>query len=595
MSKRIPAVLTVVLFAATPVGAAPDKPIGSCSGAVQIASNADWSKLNGPGTVFCVSVGSFAPGTVNVTADGTAASPRILRFVGSSSTYEPWQAATRATFSGALVFGGANHWVVDGIRFTRTVVDHIIKLENATHVTFQNILMEGAGGGVGQLNLRPGISNITLQNSVLRDTTQGSSDRHCIKLVGRSTNVRIVDNEIYNCAGDAIQVGNGTSSGESDVNEGVVIQGNDLYITTALWSNCNGVKTITGPCACAENAIDIKGTTRAADPVPESKWAKIRGNRMWGFQKPDSTCGGTPSSHTQTVVFHYSGADNILFEDNIVFDAGGGIGLPDKTQGAVPPDDVSEHITIRNNLVYNIWAKSGATTGGGGIELFGKEAFRVEYYFNSLIKAGQFYLLRSANSGANDFRCNLVIDGKTSSGSDQMTVSHDAYYNSAKLSQDAAPPSIVTTSAAAANMIDQCFTIKRQTAPKTKCLAGAMSTASSPHANLCSGVAVGSVPNIGVDNAILSRSTAGAALPRASAPASWLSRFSASSLAPGAASCRHGFLMSGGRNGARRGRRKLAFCAVTAHRRPSRVSLWGIAFKWKRAHDKELSPWILER
>jgi hypothetical protein len=106
------------LFYPTSALAAQDRPIGSCTGAVQIASNTDWAKLNQAGTVFCVHVGSFNPGTVNVTADGTATSPRVLRFVGSSSTYNPWQATTRAAFSGELVFSGANNWVIDGIRFT---------------------------------------------------------------------------------------------------------------------------------------------------------------------------------------------------------------------------------------------------------------------------------------------------------------------------------------------------------------------------------------------------------------------------------------------------------------------------------------------
>jgi hypothetical protein len=215
------------LFYPTSALAAQDRPIGSCTGAVQIASNTDWAKLNQAGTVFCVHVGSFNPGTVNVTADGTATSPRVLRFVGSSSTYNPWQATTRAAFSGELVFSGANNWVIDGIRFTTGSVTHMVKIQNSTNVTLQNVLFEQGGGGVGQLNLRPGISNITLQNSVLRNSLQGPSDRHCIKLVGRSTNVRILDNEIYNCAGDAIQVRNGTTAGEIDVNEGVLIQGNE--------------------------------------------------------------------------------------------------------------------------------------------------------------------------------------------------------------------------------------------------------------------------------------------------------------------------------------------------------------------------------
>jgi hypothetical protein len=183
------------------------------------------------------------------------------------------------------------------------------------------------------------------------------------------------------------------------------------------------------------------------------------------------------------------------------------------TQGAVPPGDVLEHIAIRNNLIYNIWAKPGATTGGGGTKLFGKEATRTEYYFNTLIKAGKNYALTSAASVANDFRCNLVIDGKDDSGTDDATASHNAYYNSNRLNRDTSPSSIVNTSAAAANMVNHCFQIKRRTAPTTKCLVGAKSTASSPHANLCSGLAVGSIPNVGVDNAVLNRPAAGAVLP----------------------------------------------------------------------------------
>jgi hypothetical protein len=484
--------------------AAPNASIGSCSGAVTISSSADWNKLDGSGTVFCVRPGNYS-GTLTVSSDGTSAEPRILRFEASSRTYKPWQASSKATFSGKITFGAANHWVIDGIRFTRGDVGNNIRIRNSSNITLQNVLVEGGGSGTGQLNLRPGNSNITINNSVFRDTMQGGGDRHCIKLVGLSTNIQFLDNEIYNCAGDGIQIGNGNSSGDIDMNEGVLIQGNDFYIPNSLYSDCNGNKTVDGACACAENAIDVKGTTRAEDPVPESKWLKILGNRIWGFQKPDSACGGSPNSHTQSVVFHWGGSDNILFKDNIVFDAGGGLGMPQKAVCC----GVMDHISVINNIFYNIYAKT--TSGGGGVALFGKEAVTTEYYFNTIIQPGQFYIQTSAKSGNNEFRCNLVIDGKTDSGSDNTTASHNAYYNTKTPAEDKSTSSMMDTNAAPANMRSYCFSRRRLTEPQeTYCIPNAEITTSSPHANLCEGVSVGTVKGIGVNDALWNAPQAGA-------------------------------------------------------------------------------------
>jgi hypothetical protein len=373
----------------------------------------------------------------------------------------------------------------------------------------QKVLIEGGGGGTGHLNLRPNISNITVQNSVLRNTVQGSGDNHCVKLVGLSTNVRFLDNEIYDCAGDGIQVGNATS-GNIDVNEGVLIQGNDIYITPAMYTNGSGVKTPTGAYACAENAIDVKGTTAAADPVPEGKWMKILGNRMWGFRKPDTTCGGTPNSYTQSVVFHNADADNILFKDNVVFGAGGGLGIPQKNDGGATWLD---HISVVNNLFYDI-PSFAFTTGSNGVGLFFKQAHKVEAYFNTIIKVGRQSVFRKLNDSLlNDFRCNLFIDARDDSGSDNSLSSHNAYYATGRMNGDTSAASLVRPTAAEASMEDYSFVRKRLTAPETFTVPGAKTAAASPHAQLCAGVAVGSVADVGVDNALWAASAAGAVLP----------------------------------------------------------------------------------
>jgi hypothetical protein len=445
-----------------------------------IQSGADWATVNDPSArVFCVHPGNYtAQGQITLSADGTASAQRYLRYYdpgGLSAGHPVSQAEAERAIVRGLRFTGATHWIVDGLTFRETTRTTLVTFDASSRDNVLNrVLIEGGGNGGGQLQFGSSSYN-TLQNSVLRRTARSpGNDCHCVVL-GGSTGISIVANEIYDCAGDSVQI-------HPEGGEGSLIADNDLYITPALYSDCDGNLDPSGACACAEGALDIKGVLfDVATSAPEAKWVEILDNRMWGFRQTDVACGGSGSPGEAVVIHTTDASDFVLMRGNMVFDAGQGLVLSAET----------DRISVIGNVFYK-------QLSGRAITCY--EGDNHELYFNTFIDSA-IYATIGSSAARTDFQCNVVITGSEPGGAlaADAVADYNAYYDAVAIEDGEHDLGFAT--AAEARNEDLCFTIKRWTDPSEYCVPNGHTTSESPHLGLCSS-GIGARTDIGVDDRI---------------------------------------------------------------------------------------------
>ena len=412
-----------------------------------IASAADWSALNHPNiSKFCVLPGDYsALDKLRLSAGGTADRPRYLVLADHSTDHPArMNEPSRAVISGLEVFG--SWWVID--RMTIRGQKSFVRFAGDDNVLSRS-LIEGGGGGGGQINLGTG-NRTVLRGNVLRDTVRRAKrDTHCIKATEFTHGVRLVDNEIYNCAGDGLQIA---------ASAGMLIENNDFYATPELYSDCNGELSRDGDCACAENGIDIKGTTKARDPAPED-WVTIANNRFWGFRRTDTRCGGTGSGG-DAIVIHFKAA-YISVEANVFFDVDVGFNTPNKA---------SHDIDVLDNLFFlvNDIAISGL-----------KKSTDNRIIGNTVIASGRGV---ATSDESHELACNVFIGTgqvDTNTGAD-----YNVYYGS-EPAADLGQHDLVFENAASAKNAPRRFIIRRFTVPALVTIHNAVTTEQSPHYQIC--------------------------------------------------------------------------------------------------------------
>lgn len=466
-----------------------------------ISSASDLSALNSAAfDVFCVEAGNYP--SVMIKADGTSSKKRVLRHFDGTSI-KPWKLAPdkRAVFSG-ITFTGANHWIVDGISFTnptkRSDTGIVKVVKNSDNNVFNNVHIYDAP--ISLIVFNRGSDNNVLQNSVLQDTNSypgnGGGTPNCIKIqtnIGSDSgsllgvkNLRIVNNEVFNCTEDGMHVlPKSTTSPNAGV-EGLTIENNDFYITNALYTNCSGTRATGGACACAENALDIKVGNLEPNPSG-SEYIRILHNRFWGYRKSDrggAECRSGNSSNGFAVVMHHVGTDNIEISENIVVDTENGF-----TVARSGPDGIS----IINNIIHDT-ANKLKSARKGAIAISGGR--KTEMYFN-YISQSQRYMFINSSSKFIDVRGNTVFKGgepRVSTGTAaerEITVAANSYFQTKPISIDKAAQ---ISSATPANNGSFCFKRKRQTKPETYCIP----TMSAP--SMQQSAAAGQVPGVGIDD-----------------------------------------------------------------------------------------------
>jgi len=467
-----------------------------------IRKPADFSGVNrNTKRIICVTPGDYrSRGTIIIMSSGTKELPRYLVYydpelLQTEAVKHPvYQQQKKRVILSGLRFNYAKHWVVDGISL-KPVSGKSGSLINfpaglaARSVTLKNLLIEGGGGGAGQIYIGSTNNNITIVGNVLRNSKPiAKKDSHCIK-INAAKNIIISQNEIYNCAGDGIQVSH-------DGSPGTKIMNNDIYITTDLYSDCKGTLTTKGACACAENAIDIKGATAADEPAPSSEWLMISDNRMWGFKRTDISCGGTGDAGS-AIVIHYDPSDYIMIENNVIHHSQHGITVSTHNKGL--SSDGTDHVSIINNTIYSI---HNPDNKGSALNL-GK-AFRYEVYFNTIIETDRYLTMGKKPGAWNEFRCNVLIDAGYSLGEWHSTsiVDRNAYFNTTIIQSD--NNDLYFSDAKLSQNTELCFVQRRLTAGETLCVPYAVTTDMSPHKKQCTPKNTILRHGIGVDNRALS-------------------------------------------------------------------------------------------
>ncbi len=436
-----------------------------------IQTAADWDDINDPAyRIFCVHPGDYTDvGTIQLQEDGSAGQERWIRYYDPNNPTDERHPVQRNEDERAVIealrFDDGDYWIVREltVRGDWTVV----MLENgADHNVVDRMLVERS-----RIQIRDGSDDNTIQNSVIRDAPMvPSGDRVCMLLSGASTGpdvavhgTRIVNNEIIDCT-DSIQLYRPDGSSHDIDFGGTVIDENDLYLTAAVYSDCSGNLDPQGDCACAENAVDIKAAGTGSDNI-----VQVSNNRMWGWQRTDTDCGGTGSWGDAVVV--HQGAQYSLFQSNIVWDSARGLTF------------ANDHHSVVDNVVAQI--DNPVDDQGFAILLMGPSS---EAYRNVVVDAHAWGQVEGDDG---DWRCNTLIaagQGRGTPGSG-LVADYNFYYGSEQLALPG-DHDIVHDQAADAQHTELCFLAKRWTGPEEICLVNAAPTPSSPHADACD-------PNLG--------------------------------------------------------------------------------------------------
>ena len=365
------------------------------------------SLLNDGDDCNCVEPGDYrSKGTIDITANGTSGTRKVMRYIrGGDTDDDPWKqsVANRVRFANLDLVG--DFWVIHRISFdpsSGTTID----IDGTDNILNRIYAYDGAVAR--HVNFNTSGDRNTLQNSVITDTgiPFSNTDVHCVN-IAIADDISIVSNEIYNCAGDSIQRGD-----NSNVRPNTVVENNDMYLTSAYYSDGNGNLDPGGDEACAENALDFK-----AEGGTAGNHAKLLNNRMWGFKDTDTQCAGT-GSNANAIVLNEAG-DNSYGEiaRNIIHDT---------HQGMVCANGSPAKWSINFNLVHNTTLQ--------GINLASCDD--IEMYLNMFSHIGTRWI-NIGGSGDKDIRCNTMIDAGTTDGTiaGGVQFSHNTYIDTTNLGE----------------------------------------------------------------------------------------------------------------------------------------------------------------
>jgi hypothetical protein len=457
-------------------------PTAACdtsSSAVRIIDSvADLADLNNPAyRVFCIANGDYrSAGLIHLTRSGSASAPRIIR------PLDNWPGgidnvvqlpSNRRVLLHRLELESASHWIIDGMAIVNQ--DRSSNLSNRTvqmlYDASDNILHRSLieGGRIGFRMLRS--HRNTLQHNVVRRTILVSnSDSNCINIEGDAgQNIRgnrVVSNEAYDCT-DSLQLV-ALSHNNGVRFPGTVIANNDFYLTSAVYTDCNGNRDPNGRCSAAEGRLDIKGGGTGSG---NSDNVRVLRNRIWGARVTDPTLGG---SSWGSGISLCCGSDiaHVVIEDNSVFDSDRGISVSGGN---------TRSISVNNNRLIRI-GSGRQNTGHAMLSLNGTS--NTQWRHNIVYHAQTWGLFQGSG---HVLRCNAILDAPGSIVNSGINVGSNYYYG------DAYPPAGYTASASdhlgrsvsQSGHASYCFNRKRLSGSEQVCLPYAAVGQGSPHRNAC--------------------------------------------------------------------------------------------------------------
>ena len=227
---------------------------------------------------------------------------------------------TPGSGSGAAVQVRRPNWVIDGFDIDvggQPIFGVTFEGDVQGAVLANSDLHNGTGGaGVTFFNNAKGP---TIENNNIHDfvRTTGNKDSHGIVMQPASYDVTVRNNDIHDNSGDSVQCLGPEGFSQLPPATGLLVENNHFFNNR-------------------ENAVDIKTCHDVT----------IRNNRMHHFL-PSETAKG------DVVVIHYS-ANNVLVEDNEVYDGAKGISVGGNHEGPVP-----QSVVVRRNRVHDITDAAG--------------------------------------------------------------------------------------------------------------------------------------------------------------------------------------------------------------------------------------------
>jgi len=405
---------------------------------------------------FCFTPGDYRDlGEIAITADGTSSSDKhIIRLLGSDTTHPVNLAQSQQARIAGLEISGSN-WLIhritmdgsnkgsgDSIDFTATnnndiILDHML-VENCYDSNYNCIRVRN-------------ITDLTIQNSVVRTTDWVPDvDFHCISTGYTVNNLKLVNNEIYNCAGDGLATNNSSTFNSSR------IENNDIYVTNEMYC-ANGFQNPLAAQAASENALDFKGRT-----LNENNWHHILHNRFKGFRNTASSCGST-SSRGEVININNDKCDEepstcgevgyYRIEANI---------FEDSPRFISYSNGIYHDLSVLSNIFYNL--NDPTNTNPVGLNLDQGETSLIMY--NTFVDVDPYV---DFSQDSLEWKCNVVINSGAPYGIEYgMSNQFDAnaYYSSTPIGEvtDPDPETNVICDGSAAS---GCATIDTKNNPLT--------------------------------------------------------------------------------------------------------------------------------
>ncbi len=439
-----------------------------------ISDDSGWKQINTTSyRVFCIKPGNYASvAGIVLKTSGTETLPRVLMLDGSQSANPSLLPDKEQAIISSLKFEKARHWVVKGLSIINTPKgEAVVEFDTgSSYNLLDSMRIEHFQQGI---KIDDGAHGNTIQNSLIGDMLiRKGGDSVCIGLQGfrtRAATVKILDtkilnNEIYDC-NDGIQTIINPAIRYTADFSGLVVDGNDIYLTPNSYSNCSGKMDPEGACACAENAIDLK--SGAED---KSKPVRVINNRLWGWKKTDTRCGGS-GSWGSAISAHFR-LKNAEISRNTIFSSSRGISI---TEGP-------RAILVTDNLIHGI----NSTVKNEGIALVATaDVVDLKVDGNTIVDSTSWMDFGARESSV---ECNVIIGSGAGSGvpRDGTVVARNSYYGTTPW-RGTAGNDVVYGGAEDSRNVDHCFLSKRISGQQSVCLPFGDASPASPHHACASG------------------------------------------------------------------------------------------------------------
>lgn len=449
-------------------------------------SNNGWSRINNASyRYFYVEPGNYQSlGRITITQSGSQNKPRYVSLHNGNDIH-PGKLPKSQQARVLMDFDGVSHWVVDRLSTIDRPHDLAIRVLPVSHdIVFNRLYMHNFKkcftifGNNSNVNFT---RDITIQKCRFDSMSFKGIDNDNVAILLHGTdwdgfrrvqNVHVLDCEIVNCNDGLMPLKwSNTNVPDQVVDyQGLVIDGNHIYVDNRVYTDGEGNLDPTGDYALTENAIDLKGGSENPDnPMV------ITNNYFGGFRRTDQNGGGS-GSWGSAIVIHF-GVWNVVIKGNVFFNSARGLSMGAKRKEAYS----GKNITILGNTFESIgdyW-----TISNRPVMSYFYESKNLTSCNNVFVASdGQAkWLNLSGTEEDMEVADNVVIGNLVLGGSRSLTTKiygNWFYGNTPQRSSDG----ITYPSAADANMQNLIFTTDRYTNnPRTITIPGILTTEQSPH------------------------------------------------------------------------------------------------------------------